>query len=110
VNSLIKRELNEIILRDVDTFPGTILTITRVECAQNLYDCKVFFSVIPEKQYDEVEALLNRHIYALQQSLNKKLRMRPVPKIMFRKETKTAEAARIEQLLTEIERKTEGKE
>ncbi|MDD5568949.1 MAG: 30S ribosome-binding factor RbfA [Candidatus Pacebacteria bacterium] len=110
VNSLIKRELNKIILKEIDVFPGTLLTITRAECTDNLYDCRIFVSIMPEENHEEVIALLNRNIFLIQQKLNKVLRMRPVPKIIFKKETKTAEAGRIEELLTEIERKKEGRE
>ena len=105
VNSLIQRELGNIILKEVDVFPGTLLTITRVECAGNLFSCKVYISVIPEESFKEVLALLNRHIYDLQQQLNKKMQMRPVPKMIFAKETKTVEASRIEELLEEIKEK-----
>jgi ribosome-binding factor A len=102
VNSLIQQELGQLILKEIDIFPGTLLTITRVECANNLFYCKVYVSVIPEDKLEEVLALLNRHIYALQQMLNKKLKMRPVPRIEFFKEKKTAEAGRIDELLFKI--------
>lgn len=104
VNSLIQQELGEIILKEIDIFPGTILTITRVECSGSLFQCKVYISVIPEDSFDNVLSLLKRHIYDLQQILNKKLKMRPVPKIEFLKETKTKEAGRIEELLAKIRR------
>jgi ribosome-binding factor A len=105
VNNLIKKELGNLILKEIDIFPGIFLTITRVECSSNLFQGKVFISVMPEEKYNDVLELLNRHIYDLQQKLNKKMRMRPVPKITFYKETKTAEASRIEEILASIEKK-----
>ena len=104
VNSLIQQELGKLILKEIDIFPGTLLTITRVECSNNLFQCKVYISVIPEDKFPEVLSLLNRHIYGLQQMLNKKLKMRPVPKIEFFKETKTKEAGRIDELLMKIKK------
>lgn len=104
VNSIIQRELGSIILKEIDVFPGTLLTITRVECSNNMFQCKVYISVIPEDKFEEVLSLLNRHIYALQQMLNKKMQMRPVPKIEFFKEKKTAEAGRIDELLFNIKK------
>ncbi len=105
VDSLIQRELNNIILKEIDIYPGILLTITRVEVSSSLFDASIFISVVPDDRFEEVESLLNRNIYNIQQILNKRLKMRPVPKITFKKETKTAEAARIEQLLYEIEKK-----
>jgi len=109
VNILIQKELGNIILKEIDIFPGILVTITRVECSNSLFNCKVFVSVVPEDKIDDVLDLLKRHIYDIQQLLNKKLRMRPVPKIEFLKEKKTSEAARIDELLWQI-KKEEGTE
>ena len=104
VNSIIQQELGRIILKEIDIFPGTLLTVTRVECSNNMFECKVYISVIPEDKFDDVMALLKRKIYGLQQILNKKMKMRPVPRIAFFKETKTKEAGRIDELLMNIKR------
>jgi ribosome-binding factor A len=105
VDSLIKRELNNIILKEIDIFPGILVTITRVQVSASLFEAGVYISVVPEERFNETFSLLYRHVYDIQQLLNKRLRMRPVPKIIFKKETKTMEAARIEQLLHEIDKK-----
>ncbi len=102
VNAFIKKELGSIILKELDIFPGILLTITRVECSSSLIEAKVFVSVIPDNKTDEVFGLLKRSIFFLQQKLNKKLRIRPVPKIRFLKETQTAQASSIEKLLKDI--------
>ena len=104
VNSIIQQELGTIILKEIDLFPGTLLTITRVECSNNMFQSKVYISVIPEDKFEDVLGLLNRHIYALQQVLNKKMQMRPVPRIEFFKEKKTKEAGRIDELLFKIKK------
>ncbi len=102
VNSLIQQELGALILKEIDIFPGILLTITRVECSNNMFQSKVFISVMPEDKFDDVLSLLGRHIWSLQQMLNKKMKMRPVPRIEFMKETKTKEAGRIDELLMKI--------
>jgi len=105
VNNLIKKELGSILLKEIDIFPGTLMTLTRVECSPNLFECKVFISVIPEDSADNIMKMLDRNIYDIQQIMNKKLKMRPVPKILFCKETKTIEAQKIEKILSSIEKK-----
>jgi len=108
VNELLKREFGKIILKEIG-FPKNILvTLTRVETSGNLQQSKVFISVIPEKETLNVLRILGKEIYNLQQILNRRLAMRPVPKIKFLIETKIKEAARIEELLEKIE-KEEGK-
>ena len=102
VNSLIKSELSKIFLREFD-FPNDILvTITRVETSVDLNQARVYISVMPAEQIDRVFEILNKGIYDIQQKLNKRLRMRPIPKIKFEREEKTKEAGRIEELLEEI--------
>jgi len=104
VNSLIKKELGKIILKEIDLPPEILLTITRVEASSNLFQAKVFVSVMPEEKTEEIFKILNQNIFSLQQKLNKKLKMRPVPKISFVKEKRTVEAGRVEELLRKIKK------
>ncbi|HPD19764.1 MAG TPA: 30S ribosome-binding factor RbfA [Candidatus Pacearchaeota archaeon] len=101
-NAFVQKELGNIILKELDVFPGTLLTITRVECSSNFIEVKVFVSVIPEDKTEEVFSLLQRNIFNLQQELNKRMKVRPVPKIKFVRETQTAQAARVEKALKDI--------
>jgi len=102
VNQLIKKELAQIILREIDFPKGVLVTITRVEASGNLIQAKVYVSVMPQDKAAEVLKILIRAIYHLQQNLNKRLKMRPMPKIIFVEEKMTAEAARVEELLEKI--------
>lgn len=105
VNQLIKKELSQIILREID-FPRDILvTITRVESAKDLISAKAFISVMPEEKSSLVFKALNNQVYYLQQKLNNRLKMRPIPKIEFKEEKTTIEAARIEEILAKLKKK-----
>jgi ribosome-binding factor A len=99
VNELVKRELAQLILKEVEFPKDIFVTITRAETSGNLIDVKIYISVIPEGAEAKVMAVLNRHIYEIQQKFNKRVKMRPVPKIRFVEEKKTREASRIEQVL-----------
>jgi ribosome-binding factor A len=104
VNQLIKREISQIILREIDSPKDTLITVTRVETTPNLIESRVFISVLPEENCEKIIKFLKKIIYQLQQKINKKLKMRPVPKIIFMEEKKTAEAARIEKILDELKK------
>ena len=104
VNELIKRELSQIILREID-FPKKVLTtITRVEASPNLIQAKVYISALPEDQLTNVFRILRQRIYSIQQLLNKRLKMRPMPKIEIMEEKETKQAARIEEILEKIKK------
>ena len=102
LNELIKIELGKIIFDFLDVKSGILVTITRVITAPDLFSTAVFISIYPDNEADEIFYKLNRLIYQIQQLLNKKLKVRPVPKIIFKRDKNPEEASKIEKLLTEI--------
>lgn len=105
VNQLIKRELSQLLLKEIDFPKGVLVTITRVESSPGLNQARVYISVFPEHLSQKVIQILNYRIYGLQQRINKRLKMRPIPRIKFVEEKETATAGRIEELLEEIKKK-----
>ena len=104
VNQLIKKELSQIILREIEFPDNVLVTLTRVDTSSNLTEAKVFLSAIPDNRIKEIMDILNKNIYAIQQSLNKRLIMRPMPRIIFREEKEVREAGRIEEILEKTKR------
>ena len=104
INQLIKKELSQIILREIEFPQDVLVTITRVETSPNLIESNVWISVLPEEKLKRILEILNKNIYFLQQKLNKRLKMRPIPRIRFLEEKKTAEAGKIEELLEELKK------
>jgi len=107
VNQLIKKELSQIVLKEIE-FPSDVLvTVTRVETTSNLIESKVYVSVMPEEKTSKVFQILNQQVYELQQKLNQRLQMRPIPRIKFIEEKETKEAGKIEEILEKIKNKQE---
>lgn len=104
LNQLIKKEVAQLILREIEFPKDVLVTITRAEVIPDLRESKVYVSVMPEKNEGQVLALLNRKVFLLQKKIDKRLKMRPVPKIEFFKEERTKEAARIEEILEELKK------
>ena len=102
VNELIQRELGKIILREIDFPQGIMVTLTRVETSVDLGQSKVYVSCFPRGKTKSVLGILNQNIYDIQQRLNKRLKMRIIPKIFFAIERETAEAGRIEEILEKL--------
>ncbi len=102
VNSLIKRELGKIISREIDFPPEVLITLTRVETDKDLNSAKVYISTIPDYKSKEVFKSLKKNIFELQKKMDRKLKMRLVPKIIFKKETETVKAARVEELMEKL--------
>jgi len=99
LNEVLKEELGQVILKELEFPLGALVTLTRVETSSELSQAKVFVSVFPENQAGAVLRILNSQIYFLQQKVNKRLLMRPVPKLVFCLEETTISASRVEELL-----------
>lgn len=104
-NELIKQELGKIIFDFLEVKPNFLVTITRVVTANDLFSAIVFVSVWPDNKSRELFGKLNYSIYQIQQLLNKKLKVRPVPKIIFRYDKNPEEASEVEKLLIETKEK-----
>ena len=104
VNALIKKELSSILLREIDFPKDALITVTRVEAVPNLSEAKIYISTMPDSQTDKVHEILKRRVYYIQQCLNKRLKMRPIPKIGFKKEGRTKQADRVEELLEQLKK------
>jgi len=104
VNQLLKEEIDKIILKELE-FPKDILvTITNIESTPNLQQAKVFVSAIPDNRIKDVLKILNGRVFEIQQIINKRLNMRPVPRINFVEDKEAVEAGRIEELLEKIKK------
>jgi len=104
VNQLIKKELSQIILREVEFPPDVLVTLTRVETSANIIESKVYISCLPDNQKARVLEILRSAVWHIQQFLNKRLRMRPIPKIIFMEEKETFTAGEIESVLEKLKK------
>jgi ribosome-binding factor A len=79
-----------------------LLTILSVETSQDLHHATVTFSIFPANKSETALKKLSRHIFSIQQLLNKKLLMRPVPKIRFVLNSQESESQKVEILLEKL--------
>ncbi|MDD5589994.1 MAG: ribosome-binding factor A [Candidatus Portnoybacteria bacterium] len=105
VNEVIKEEVGRIILEQEDFGSEVFLTILSVDSSPDLTHSNIMVSVFPSKKSQSVLKILNHDIFDIQQELNKKLNMRPVPKIRFVLTETEEEAEKIEKILEEDDTK-----
>jgi len=109
INELIKRELGKAILKELNFQDRVLVTLTRAETSIDLGAVKVYIGVIPEEKNPEIMKILQKNVWALQQILNKKLKIKKVPKILFKEEKTTKEAEKIERILEQIKKEENRK-
>lgn len=102
VNSLLEQEIGKILLRDFTVSPNILITITRVETTGNLIEAKVYISIFPDEKSTSIMQALDKSIYDIQHKINRTLRMRPIPKIIFVRDKEISKAAKVEELLVKV--------
>lgn len=102
VNQLIKEEVSNLILREVDFSKDVMATITEVETSSDLQQAKIRVSIMPFLKAEKILKVLNSQIFNIQKLLNKKLNMKIVPKIKFELDESEEKTSRVEQLLRKI--------
>ncbi len=104
INELLQREIGSLITKESELPERAVVTITRVDASPNLQQAKVYISVIPEEQKKEVLLFLKNNIFDIQQELNKRLHMRPVPKIIWMEDKGSERVGRVEEILDNIQK------
>lgn len=84
LNSLLEREVADLLLKNFDAGKGVFISVVRAEVSDDITNAKIYISVYPEEKEKEVLEKLQKEIYHLQQILNKKLFLNFVPKIIFK--------------------------
>ena len=102
INELIKQELGNILLREEEFGQGVLASILDVKTSPDQLNATVIFSVWPDDKGPEVLKNLNARIWHLQQSLNKRLKIHPVPKMRFVLNTDEAESQKIDTLIQKV--------
>ncbi|EKE18881.1 MAG: Ribosome-binding factor A [uncultured bacterium] len=102
INKLIKEHLGEIFQRELSIKPGVFLTIAKVDTSSDLRYTRVSISVFPFKESDYTIKTLKKEMYPIQGALNKKLKMRPLPRLEFILDSTEEEADKIEKILAQL--------
>ncbi len=98
LNDLLRDEAGKILKKELE-LNDALVTVVRADISPTLEHATVWISVFPESQEKSALKEINRNIYSLQQMLNKRLIMRPVPKIRFEIDKTEDRANKIEKIL-----------
>ena len=102
INELVRAYVNEIIIKELSLKSGVFLTIAKVDTSSDIRYTRVFVSVFPEKEFNYVLKTLEKERAHIQQLLNRRLNIKPSPKLEFRSDFTESNADKIEKLLKEI--------
>ena len=105
VADLIKAEISDILLRQINDPQVQRITVTGVKVTDDLRQARVFFVRMGENACnDETMKGLDRAVGFLRRELGKRLKLRYVPEIKFTFDESFEYGDRINRLLAEIEK------
>jgi ribosome-binding factor A len=102
VNQLLKKEFGSILSRGASLPENCLVSVSRVEATPNLQQAKIYITVFPADEKEEVLRSLQGQIYGIQQTLNKRLKMRPVPRIEIVFDEGELKAQKIREILDSL--------
>jgi len=103
INQTIRRELSDLLARHVgDPRIVGIISITEVDISPDLKQAKVYISVMgDEQQKDEVFEGLASASDFLRRELGNRIRIRYIPKLIFKRDDSLEKAERLLQLINQ---------
>jgi ribosome-binding factor A len=99
VNELLQHTISELLTKEVSLKAGVFVTVARVSASPDLRRARVSISVFPGSEGCYVLETLKKELYSIQGALNRRLHMRPLPRIQFALDTTEEEAQKVEDLL-----------
>ena len=102
INGLIRDEVGKILHQNLDLDVDALVTVTRAIVSDDLNHVRIYISVFPSKFAEEALEQINKVIYFLQQILNKKLKIHPVPKMFFVIDQTEERAIEVEKLIEKV--------
>ena len=104
VNNLIRREISELLYRDVkDPRLGGHIAITEVATSSDLRQARIYVSFMGDDEAKQTAlAALNAAHGFFHSELKKRLRLRHIPEISFIWDSSIAEGARMQELIDHV--------
>ena len=104
VNEVLKRELSELISRELSFDADVLVTIPAVDISPDLRQCNVYVSVIgTEYQKSDVIAELEGHRVSFQRELSKRVVLKYTPHLHFKLDHSIERGNRVLEIIQDLE-------
>ena len=103
LNEQLKREISDLIRREVRDPRVGVVTVTGVEVAADLGSARVYFRAMDDvADLDETLAGLDAAAPFLRRALGRSLHVRRIPELRFQRDHSLEHAQRIEEILSDV--------
>jgi len=108
VRDLLREEIADIVIHKLKDPRIGFVTITGVDITDDLKNAIAYLSVLKEEEKKLTLEILNAAKSFIRSELSKRVRLKTMPSLEFRLDTSIEYGSRIDKLLDEIRRKSEG--
>jgi ribosome-binding factor A len=108
VRDLLREEIADIVIHKLKDPRIGFVTITGVDITDDLKNAIAYLSVLKEEEKSLTLEILNTAKSFIRSELSKRVRLKTMPSLEFRLDTSIEYGSRIDKLLDEIRRKSEG--
>jgi ribosome-binding factor A len=102
-NHLVQEELSKAIMRFVETEPGVLITITRVEVSVDFKYAKVFVTVYPQKTQGTVLKTIRKHRKEYEYHLADVVKNGQSPQLEFLLDDSVVKGFQVEEILDSLD-------
>lgn len=102
LNKHIQRTFGEVLQEEAFLSKDVLVTIARVDTVPNLKFADIWLYIQPISEAESVVAELNDQLYELQGALNRKLDLKPFPRVVLKIDYGAEYANKIEQRFKEL--------
>lgn len=99
IAAALEKIINEIILRDFETPPGTLVSVTMVTVAPDLKNATAYLSVIPTNRLGSTLAIVKKFGPHVQHQLRRKIMTKIIPTIHWQIDERDIKYAKIDEAL-----------
>ncbi len=107
INAILTQEVSQLLMTEVDLPPDSIVTVMGVDTSPDLHYANILISIMPSAKNGSILSLIKKKTFKIQKAINHRLRMRPVPKLVFC--ITNQDSSHLDKLFDEI-KKTESPE
>ena len=104
INNLLREEIAKILIGETEIPEGNLITITKVSVSTDAHYATIFISILGKDARESLENI-EKNTYHIQQRLNRRLKMRPVPKIKFTIDKEEKKREIVERVLAKLNKK-----
>ncbi|MBU1130768.1 30S ribosome-binding factor RbfA [Patescibacteria group bacterium] len=106
VSEVIKHQLNEFIIKELEPPKDSLITITKIETSEDLKYTLIFVSILPVNKTGTAFKFLNNNLGRMRHHLNKNLKIHHIPQLKIVVDDSALKTRKVEREIEKLDRRS----